>query len=38
VDYRYSAVNKQLIRDLEAAGAIEYVEVDMESLTVQKMV
>ena len=38
VDYNYGAVNKQLIRDLEAAGVIEYVEVDMESLAVQKMV
>lgn len=38
VDYTYGSVNKQLIRDLEAAGVIEYVEVDVESLAIQKMV
>lgn len=38
VDYTYGSVNKQLIRDLEAAGVIEYVEVDMESLAIQKMI
>jgi len=38
VDYAYGDVNKQLIRDLEAAGVIEYIEVDVESLAVQKMV
>jgi hypothetical protein len=38
VDYTYGTVNKQLIRDLETAGVIEYIEVDVESLAVQKMI
>ena len=38
VDYTYGSVNKQLIRDLETAGVIEYIEVDVESLAIQKMV
>lgn len=38
LDYTYGSVNKQLIRDLEAAGVVEYVEVDVESLAIQKLV
>ena len=38
LDYTYGSVNKKLIRDLEAAGVIEYIEVDVESLAIQKMV
>lgn len=38
MDYVYGTVCKQIIRDLEKAGVVEYIEVDVETLAVQKVV